>query len=94
MTGAPRHVIFGTGAVGLATLDAVRRRGETARLVNRSGQARVPDGGSASAATPRPSPPALAALGRAASNRAAPVDDDAGTGADCGMHAVDRGGFQ
>ena len=39
---APRHVIFGTGAIGLATLDALRRRGETARLVNRSGSARVP----------------------------------------------------
>jgi threonine dehydrogenase-like Zn-dependent dehydrogenase len=24
-----RHVIFGTGAIGLATLDALRRRGET-----------------------------------------------------------------
>lgn len=37
-----RHVIFGTGAIGLATLDALRRRGETVRLVNRSGRARVP----------------------------------------------------
>jgi nucleoside-diphosphate-sugar epimerase len=36
-----RHVIFGTGAIGLATLDALRRRGETVRLVNRSGHARV-----------------------------------------------------
>ena len=43
MTAAPRHVIFGTGAIGLATLDALRRRGETARLVNRSGATRVPD---------------------------------------------------
>jgi nucleoside-diphosphate-sugar epimerase len=43
MTAAPRHVIFGTGAIGLATLDALRRRGETVRLVNRSGAARVPD---------------------------------------------------
>jgi nucleoside-diphosphate-sugar epimerase len=39
---SPRHVIFGTGAVGLATLDALRRRGETVRLVNRSGRAPVP----------------------------------------------------
>ena len=39
----PRHVIFGTGAIGLATLDALRRRGETARLVNRSGAAPVGD---------------------------------------------------
>ena len=43
MTAGPRHVIFGTGAVGLAVLDALRRRGETARVVNRSGRARVPD---------------------------------------------------
>jgi nucleoside-diphosphate-sugar epimerase len=40
---AARHVIFGTGAVGLATLDALRRRGETVRLVNRTGTAPVPD---------------------------------------------------
>jgi nucleoside-diphosphate-sugar epimerase len=40
---AASHVIFGTGAIGLATLDALRRRGETVRLVNRSGHARVPD---------------------------------------------------
>ncbi|WP_327632940.1 NAD-dependent epimerase/dehydratase family protein [Kribbella sp. NBC_00482] len=39
----PRHVIFGTGAIGLALLDALQQRGETARLVNRSGHARVPD---------------------------------------------------
>jgi nucleoside-diphosphate-sugar epimerase len=38
-----RHVIFGTGAIGLATLDALRRRGESVRLVNRSGSAPVPD---------------------------------------------------
>lgn len=28
-----RHVIFGTGAIGLATHDALRRRGEHVRLV-------------------------------------------------------------
>jgi nucleoside-diphosphate-sugar epimerase len=38
----PRHVIFGTGAIGLATYEALRRRGESVRLVNRSGQAKVP----------------------------------------------------
>jgi nucleoside-diphosphate-sugar epimerase len=38
-----RHVIFGTGALGLATHDALRRRGETVRLVNRSGHAPVPE---------------------------------------------------
>ena len=43
MTATPRHVVFGTGAIGLASLDALRHRGETARLVNRSGAARVPD---------------------------------------------------
>ena len=35
MTG-PRHVIFGTGAIGLPTLDAFRRRGETARMTRQS----------------------------------------------------------
>ena len=43
MDGQPQHVIFGTGAIGLATLDALRRRGEKVRLVNRSGAAPVPD---------------------------------------------------
>jgi nucleoside-diphosphate-sugar epimerase len=38
------HVIFGTGAIGLATFEALRRRGATVRLVNRSGRAHVPDG--------------------------------------------------
>jgi len=40
---AARHVIFGTGAIGLATFNALRRRGESVRLVNRSGHADVPD---------------------------------------------------
>jgi nucleoside-diphosphate-sugar epimerase len=40
---AGMQVIFGTGAIGLATLDALRRRGEPVRLVNRSGAAPVPD---------------------------------------------------
>jgi uncharacterized protein YbjT (DUF2867 family) len=39
----PEHVIFGTGAVGLATYEALRRRGESVRLVNRSGHAPVSD---------------------------------------------------
>ena len=43
MTGPARHVIFGTGAIGLATLDALLRRGETVRMVNRSGSAPIPD---------------------------------------------------
>ncbi|SDL43263.1 Nucleoside-diphosphate-sugar epimerase [Arthrobacter sp. ov407] len=37
------HVIFGTGAIGLATYDALRSRDRTVRLVNRSGRARVPN---------------------------------------------------
>jgi nucleoside-diphosphate-sugar epimerase len=41
---APRHVVFGTGAIGLATMDALLTRGETVRMVNRSGRAAVPDG--------------------------------------------------
>jgi nucleoside-diphosphate-sugar epimerase len=43
MTGQALHVIFGAGAIGLATLDALLRRGETVRMVSRSGSARVPE---------------------------------------------------
>ena len=43
MTSNPRHVIFGTGAIGIATLDALLRRGETVRMVNRSGSAPAPE---------------------------------------------------
>src|SRR5829696_9027278 len=43
MNSMARHVIFGTGAIGLATLEALLRRGETVRMINRSGTARVPD---------------------------------------------------
>ncbi len=39
-----RHVVFGTGAIAMATMEALRRRGETVRMVNRSGRASVPDG--------------------------------------------------
>ena len=42
MSRTARHVIFGTGAIGLATLEALLRRGETVRMVNRSGSASVP----------------------------------------------------
>jgi nucleoside-diphosphate-sugar epimerase len=39
------HVVFGTGAVGMAVMDALIRRGlRRVRMVNRSGRARVPDG--------------------------------------------------
>ncbi len=40
MTG--QHVVFGTGAIGLALLAALQSRGLDVRLVNRSGTARVP----------------------------------------------------
>ena len=43
MNTTAEHVIFGTGAIGLATFEALRRRGLRVRLVNRSGSARVPD---------------------------------------------------
>ncbi|MFI8826954.1 NAD-dependent epimerase/dehydratase family protein [Streptomyces sp. NPDC053431] len=43
-TSTPRHVIFGSGAVGTAVAEALVRRGESVRVVNRSGRADVPDG--------------------------------------------------
>jgi hypothetical protein len=42
-TTTPPRVIFGIGAIALATLDALRRRGGTVRLVNRSGHASMRD---------------------------------------------------
>ncbi len=42
MTSTPPHVIFGTGAVGRALMEALLRRGEKVRLVNTSGVASVP----------------------------------------------------
>ena len=38
------HVVFGTGAIGLALLDELVAAGLPARAVNRSGRAEVPDG--------------------------------------------------
>jgi nucleoside-diphosphate-sugar epimerase len=39
------HVIFGTGAMGMAVMDALMQRGRRrVRMVNRSGRASVPDG--------------------------------------------------
>jgi nucleoside-diphosphate-sugar epimerase len=39
------HVIFGTGAVGMSVMDALVKRGRRRiRMVNRSGQASVPEG--------------------------------------------------
>jgi nucleoside-diphosphate-sugar epimerase len=39
------HVVFGTGAVGMAVMDALVQRGpRRVRMVNRSGRARVPHG--------------------------------------------------
>ncbi|MFI1654573.1 NAD-dependent epimerase/dehydratase family protein [Streptomyces sp. NPDC020472] len=43
-TTTPRHVIFGSGAVGTAVAEALVRQGESVRIVNRSGRADVPDG--------------------------------------------------
>jgi len=38
------HVVFGTGAIGLTTIEILAARGTPVRAVNRSGQAAVPDG--------------------------------------------------
>ena len=38
------HVVFGTGAVGMAVTDELVERGRRVRMVNRSGGARVPEG--------------------------------------------------
>ncbi len=44
MSARPQHVVFGTGAIGLALTEALQRRGQTGiRLVNRSGSAPVAD---------------------------------------------------
>jgi D-arabinose 1-dehydrogenase-like Zn-dependent alcohol dehydrogenase len=32
----PRHVIFGTGAIGLTVLDALRRRGRVTPVIDRT----------------------------------------------------------
>ncbi len=37
------HVIFGTGPVGLATMDALLAKGARVRMINRSGKADLPD---------------------------------------------------
>lgn len=37
------HVVFGTGAVGMAVMEALLKRGEPVRMVNRSGRGDVPD---------------------------------------------------
>ena len=38
------HVVFGTGAVGMAVMEALVRRGHRIRMVNHSGHASVPSG--------------------------------------------------
>jgi nucleoside-diphosphate-sugar epimerase len=38
------HVVFGTGAIGRATIEILAARGTPVRAVNRSGRAEVPDG--------------------------------------------------
>ncbi len=39
-----RHVIFGTGPVGMAIMAELCHKGKTVRMVNRSGKAPLPDG--------------------------------------------------
>ncbi|MEU1229372.1 NAD-dependent epimerase/dehydratase family protein [Streptomyces sp. NPDC005828] len=43
-TATPRHVVFGSGAVGTAVAEALVLQGETVRIVNRSGRADIPEG--------------------------------------------------
>ena len=43
-TGEVLHVIFGTGPVGLATMEALLENGAGVRMVNRGGEAELPDG--------------------------------------------------
>jgi hypothetical protein len=74
MTATPRHVIFGTGAIGLATFDALLGRGESARLVNRSGHARVPD----DVEVGRHAHGTTAATARATSSSSAPLPERPG----------------
>src|SRR5215203_1759749 len=38
------HVVYGTGAVGMAVMDTLVQNGRRVRMVNRSGRASVPDG--------------------------------------------------
>jgi uncharacterized protein YbjT (DUF2867 family) len=38
------HVIFGTGAVGMAVMETLVGRGEQVRMINRTGSAEVPVG--------------------------------------------------
>lgn len=39
-----QHVIFGTGPLGIATAEALLRRGRQVTMVNRSGKAQLPEG--------------------------------------------------
>jgi nucleoside-diphosphate-sugar epimerase len=39
-----RHVVFGTGPVGISVMDELVSKGKRVRMVNRSGRARVPHG--------------------------------------------------
>lgn len=41
---AHQHVIFGTGPLGMATAEALLRRGHHVTMVNRSGKAQLPEG--------------------------------------------------
>lgn len=39
-----KHVVFGTGTLGMAVMDALHRQGKSVRMVNTSGNADVPNG--------------------------------------------------
>jgi nucleoside-diphosphate-sugar epimerase len=43
-TNTQQHVVFGTGAIGMALVEELNRRGKNVRAINRSGRAAVPDG--------------------------------------------------
>jgi nucleoside-diphosphate-sugar epimerase len=46
---SPAHVVFGTGAIGMALMRALQRRGEGVRMVNRSGRLAAAAAGTAMA---------------------------------------------
>ncbi len=38
------HVVYGTGPVGMSVMEALVHRGRRVRMINRSGEASVPEG--------------------------------------------------
>ena len=43
-TNTQQHLVFGTGAIGMALVEELNRRGKNVRAINRSGRAAVPNG--------------------------------------------------